>query len=107
MSLVPTELFSFERKRQSYEIRYKIDYMCELLGDYLETLINAEIHLLTVEVTHNDIKISFQVPDDEPYYSFISFGNALMYMRAVIKRSRRIDLREKYTENLLASELGL
>lgn len=107
MSLVPTELFSFERKRQSHEIRYKIDYMCELLGDYLETLINAEIHLLTVEVTHNDIKISFQVPDDEPYYSFISFGNALMYMRAVIKRSRRIDLREKYTENLLASELGL
>ena len=107
MSLVPTELFSFERKRQSHEIRYKIDYMCELLGDYLETLINAETHLLTVKITHDDIKISFQVPDDEPYYSFISFGNALMYMRAVIKRSRRIDLREKYTENLLASELGL
>lgn len=107
MSLVPTDLFSFERKRQSNEIRYKIDYMCELLGDYLETLISAEIHLLTVKVTHDDIKISFQVPDEEPYYSFISFGNALMYMRAVIKRSRRIDLREKYTENLLAAELGL
>lgn len=107
MSLVPTDLFSFERKRYDQETRYKIDYMCELLGDYLETLINAEIHLLTVKVTHDDIKISFQVPDDEPYYSFISFGNALMYMRAVIKHSRRIDLREKYTENLLASELAL
>ncbi len=107
MSLVPTELFSFERKRQSHETRYKIDYMCELLSDYLEQLLSADVHLLKVEVTHDDIKISFQVPDDEPYYSFISFGNALMYMRAVIKRSRRIDLREKYTENLLAAELGL
>ena len=26
MSLVPTDLFSFERKSQSHDTRYKIDY---------------------------------------------------------------------------------
>ncbi len=108
MNLVPTELFSFERKRQSHSIRYKIDFLCELLGDYLERLTCLDVFLLALEVKEKDIVISYQVPDGAGhYYSFISCGNAIMYTRLIIKHSRRIDLREKYTERLVATELEL
>lgn len=108
MSLVSTELFSFERKRQSQQIRYKIDFLCELLGDYLECITSRDVFLLAIEVKHNDIVISYQVPSDPAhYYSFISCGNAIMYTRMIMKRSPRIDVREKYTERLVKSELGI
>lgn len=108
MNLVPTELFSFERKRQNPSIRYKIDFLCELLSDYLERLTCLDVFLLALEVKEKDIVISYQVPDGAgQYYSFISCGNAIMYTRLVMKHSRRIDLREKYTERLVATELEL
>ncbi len=108
MILVQTELFSFERKRQSPSIRYKIDFLCELLSDYLERLTCLDVFLLALEIKEKDIVISYQVLDgDGHYYSFISCCNAVMYTKLIIKHSRRIDLREKYTENLVLSELEL
>lgn len=107
MSLVPTELFSFERKRQSPDIRYKIDFLCELLCDYLECITSLDVFLLAIEVKRDDIVISYQVPGEPHYYSFISCGNAIMYTRMVLKKSRRIDIREKYTENFVATELEI
>lgn len=107
MKFIETELFSFERKRQSPAIRYKIDFLCELLCDYLESITSIDVFLLTVEVKHSDIVISYQVPSEPHYYSFISCGNAIMYTRMILKKSRRIDIREKYTENFVATELEI
>lgn len=108
MTLVPTELFSFERKRHSFDMRYKIDYMCDILCDFVEQLTSEDVHLLRLDVNNGYIKISYKMPGINGHYcSFISTSNALMHVRIIIKKSRRIDIREKYTERLVKNELEL
>lgn len=107
MNLVPTELFSFERKRQNPSIRYKIDFLCELLSDYLERMAAIDVHLVALEIRGNDVTVRYMVLEGSGYSSFIRSSNALMYARLIMKHSRRIDLREKYTERLVMSELEI
>lgn len=107
MNLVPTELFSFERKRQNPGIRYKIDFLCELLGDYLERMASIDVYLVALEISGNEVTVRYKVIEGSGYSSFIRSSNAIMYARLIMKHSRRIDLREKYTERLVATELEL
>lgn len=108
MKLVLTELFSFERKRHSFDMRYKIDYMCEILGDYVEHLTSADVYLLRLDIYDGYIKISYRITDVNGHsYSFISTSNVLLHVQIIVKKSRRIDIREKYIESLVAAELGI
>ena len=108
MNLVPTELFSFERKHHGFDMRYKIDYMCEILGDYVEHLTSADVYLLRLDIYDGYIKISYRITDINGHnYSFISTSNVLLHVQIIVKKSRRIDIREKYTERLIKNELEL
>lgn len=108
MTLHSTDIFNFTRKRFNPEHRDQIDYITELLSDYLPQLTDGDGHILIAKLERGDISVRYCVFDfGQPLYSTISSSNLLSYLRHIVHYSTDNELRKKYKEQLRRVERGL
>lgn len=108
MSLYLTDIFKLTRSRFNPDLRDRIDYMTQVLRDYMPMLADGDGYVLSANLRQGHVSLSYCVFDcGEPVYGAMGFEDIVKFLQQIVYYGTDDELREKYKDQLRRLQRGL